>query len=175
MIYDFLKQISINTLILDASIYSDKENKEKWIGRPAATDVEIAKSEKRLGIKLPKDVTDFYKTSNGTSEILKHNFGDFTPIENIDWLKNTIPKTLINYAEMGEAYVNDLKNSIIIAGVNHVHNILIIQPYGKYKKWRYWEFAHYIPGENEFKGIENYLERLDNFLKEQVKNKNETD
>jgi hypothetical protein len=48
----------------------------------------------------------------------------------VDWLKNADAYLIECYAEMGEAYVNDLKNSIIIAGVNYCHSVLIIQPHG---------------------------------------------
>lgn len=168
-----LKSISKNATLLCPDNFSEEEKKLQWIGKSPATEIEITTAEKRLGIELPEDVKEFYKNTNGTSEILSHTFCGFDAIENIDWLKNAIPDMLIWHAEMGEAYVADLTNSIIIAGVNHVHNILIIQPYGKHKIWRYWEFATYIPGETEFKGIEKYLERINDFLKDQIKNKDE--
>jgi cell wall assembly regulator SMI1 len=168
-----LKSISINAIALNPDSYTEKEKKEQWIGKLSATDSEIAAVEKRLGINLPKDVRDFYNITNGTSEILSHTFSGFIEISKIDWLVNIQKETLEYYAEMGEAYVNDLRNSIVIAGLNHVHQILIIQPYGEQKEWRYWEFASYIPGETAFGGMEKYLERIDDFLKEQVKNKAE--
>lgn len=76
---------------------------------------------------------------------------------------------------MGEEYVADLTNSIIIAGLNYCHNVLIIQPYGIHKTWRYWEFASYIPGETPFAGIKKYLERLIDFMTDQNINKAETE
>lgn len=175
MIFKLTKNISTNAIALNAEIYSEKEKLEQWIGRVGATEEQIFETEKRLGISLPEDVKEFYKITNGTAEILSHTFSGFMPIHEIDWLKNAIPDMFTWYAEMGEAYVADLTNSIIIAGVNHVHNILIIQPHGKHKKWRYWEFATYIPGENEFKSINKYLERINDFLEEQIKNKHETE
>ena len=72
---------------------------------------------------------------------------------------------------MVENYVNHLKNSTIIAGENYPHQVLIIQPFAKNKNWQYWEFAFYIPDENPFQGIKSYLERLHDFLSEQIKNK----
>ena len=72
---------------------------------------------------------------------------------------------------MGENYVNHLKNSTIIAGENYPHQVLIIQPFAKNKNWQYWDFAFYIPGENALNGLKSYLERLDDFLTEQIKNK----
>lgn len=166
-----LQSISKNAILLNPDAFTAAEKQAQWIGKTPATDVEIAAAETRIGIKLPQDVVDFYKTSNGTSEILSHTFSGFMPLESIGWLNELIPETVENYAGISEEYGNALKNSIIIAGVNHVHNILLIQPFGAHKNWRYWEFAHYIPGENAFEGIGNYLERIDDFLKTQVINK----
>lgn len=170
-----LEKISKEAVALQPDFYSESEIKSNYIGRNPATEQEIETTEKRLGIKLPNDVVEFYKTSNGTSVILDQCFGAFEPLEKIDWLKNAIPQTIEDYCGMGEAYTNDLKNSIIIAGINYVHMVLIIQPYDSNKEWRYWEFAHYVPGETPFHSISNYLERLDDFLSDQNKNKAETE
>lgn len=172
--YKALKKISLNAILLSPDNFAEQEKQNCWIGREPSSDEAIAKAEQRLGVSLPNDVKEFYKVSNGTAEILSHTFSGFDAIEKIDWLKNAIPDIITNYAEMGETYAADLTNSIIIAGVNHVHNILIIQPHGVHKNWRYWEFTTYTPGENEFAGVEKYLDRLDDFLSEQIKNKNET-
>ena len=169
-----LKQVSANAIALNPENFSEHEKQTKWIGKLAATESEITEAEKKLGIALPDDVKEFYKISNGTSEILSHTFSGFDAIKKIDWLKNLQPETIEAYAAMGEDYENSLKNSIVISGANHVHQVVIIQPYGKYTTWRYWEFATYIPGETEFKGIEKYLERINDFLEEQIKNKAET-
>jgi cell wall assembly regulator SMI1 len=136
-----LVEISANALTLHPENYTEKEVAAKWIGTIPATNLAFAAAEKRLGTELPKDVLDLYKTTNGTAEILKQTFGGFDAIEKIDWLKNVQPQTIEAYAEMGEQYIEALNNSIFIAGVNHPHMVLIIQPYDKLKKWRYWEFA----------------------------------
>jgi cell wall assembly regulator SMI1 len=167
----YLHQISRKAIEINPENYSDTEKNEKWIGVKPATDVAIQTTQKRLGTYLPQDVIELYKTTNGTSEILTQTFGGFDPIEKIEWLKNLQPETIEAYSEMGEEYVKTLSNSIVIAGANHPHMVLIIQPNEKHKKWRYWEFAHFIPGENEFLGIEKYLDRLNDFLEEQIKNK----
>ncbi len=169
-----LLQISKEALTLNPDFFSEVEKTTLWIGRPPATGEAIVEAEKKLGVTLSNDVIELYKTSNGTSVILNQTFGAFDTIEKIDWLKNADPYLIECYAEMGEAYVNDLKNSIIIAGINYTHSVFLIQPYGEHKAWRYWEFASYIPGETTFQGIEKYLERLNDFLKDQNKNKDVT-
>jgi hypothetical protein len=168
---NYLQQISKNAITLHPKNYTDDEKSNTWIGNKPASEVDIELTEKRLSVELPQDVKDLYRETNGTSEILKQTFGGFDPVDKIDWLKNIQPETIDAYAGMGEDYVEALKNSIVIAGTNHPHMVLIIQPYGRRKKWRYWEFAGYIPGENEFFGIEKYLDRLNDFLIDQIKNK----
>jgi hypothetical protein len=174
MIKEYINQISRNAILLNTEHYSDAQKINNWIGNEPATDEAIKKAQAKLGTQLPNDVIDLYQTTNGTSEILKQTFGGFDPIETIDWLKNLQPETIEAYTAMGEEYIEALNNCILIAGANHPHSVLIIQPYGKFTKWRYWEFAHFLPGENEFKGILKYLERLNDFLEEQIKNKAET-
>ncbi len=171
MIKKIFKNLSQNAIAVSPDAFTAKEKKAQWIGRKRATKAEIEAAETRLGVKLPQDVVDFYKVTNGSSEILPHTFSGFMDIQNIGWLKDLLPQMLEDYAGMGEKYDNDLRNCIVIAGVNHVHMVLIIPPFGEYKNWRYWEFAHYIPGENAFQGIENYLERIDDFLAEQIKDR----
>jgi hypothetical protein len=171
MIQQYLKKISHHAIALDPENYSEKEVANKWIGNEPATKEGIQATEKRLGVELPQDVKDLYQETNGTSEILKQTFASFDPIDQIEWLKNLQPETIEAYEGMGKAYIKALNHSIVIAGANHPHMVLIIQPYGKRKKWRYWEFAGYIPGENEFFGIEKYLDRLSDFLADQIKNK----
>ncbi len=170
-----LQQLSANSIALYPDNFSEQEKQTQWIGNSAATEIEITEAEKRLDIKLPDDVKEFYKITNGTSEVLNQTFGGFDPIDSIDWLKNIQPETMEHYAEMGAEYVENLKYSIIIAGQNHPHQVFIIAPHGKHEEWQYWEFAHYIPGENIFEGIEKYLERLNDFLEDQIKNKSETE
>jgi hypothetical protein len=174
MIANYLKSISINAIALNPEVFSDNEKATQWIGKPAATEAEIQDAEKRIGISLPKDIIEFYKTSNGTAELLSHTFSGFIEISKIDWLKKLQPQTIVDYSGISDDLTNNLNNSIVIAGLNHVHQILIIQPYGKNSAWQYWEFASYIPGESPFNGIEQYLERIDDFLIDQVKNKETT-
>jgi SMI1 / KNR4 family (SUKH-1) len=166
-----LEQLSKEAVALNPDFFTDEEKTTKWIGRSPATDEAIANAEKKLGIKLPNDVIELYKASNGTSVILNQSKSAFIPIEQIDWLKNADAYLIECYAEMGEAYVNDLKNSIIIAGINYCHSILLIQPYGEHTTWRYWDFASYYPGEHVIEGIQKYLEELIKFLSEQNKDK----
>jgi SMI1 / KNR4 family (SUKH-1) len=172
---ELLQQISKQTLLLSKDFYSPEEVSANWIGRAPATDEAIAETKKKLGVKLPNDVVEFYKTSNGTSIISEHSFGAFLPIEKVDWLKNADAYLIECYNGMGEDYVNDLNNSIIIAGVEYVHSVLLIQPYGKHTEWRYWEFASYFPGEHPFKDMNAYLTRLVDIFDDQIQDKDEAE
>jgi hypothetical protein len=170
---ELLTQISQQAIALSPDFFTEEEKSTKWIGRNPATAEAIHEAEAKLSVTLPKDVVEFYKNSNGTSIILNQTFGGFVPIEKIDWLKNVDAYTIECYAEMGKDYVNDLSNSIIISGIGYVHNVLLIQPYGNHKEWRYWEFASYIPGESPFQGLKEYLQRLLDFLTDQKVHKDE--
>ncbi len=166
-----LKAISKKAIALSKESFSEAEIENNWIGKTPATEIAIKITEQRLGVSLPDDVKEFYKTSNGTSVVCKNTFGGFMPIEQIDWLINIQKQTLTDYSEMPERYLEDLRNVIIISGINDAHQVFIIQPYGEYTSWRYWEFAFYFPGERVIDGIKSYLERLDDFLSEQIINK----
>lgn len=172
---ELLAKISVLAIAHNPDAFTQQAKIAQSIGREPATNRAIAATEQRLKVKLPLDVIEFYQITNGTSEILSHTFGGFIEIDRVDWLINLDSEVLENYAGMGEDYLNDLKNSILIAGLNHVHQILLIQPYGKYVKWRYWEFATYLPGESEFSGICAYLERINDFLAEQTRWKAESE
>jgi SMI1 / KNR4 family (SUKH-1) len=172
---ELLISISVSAIAHNPDAFTEQEKKEQWIGREPATAGAIELTEKRLKVELPADVIEFYQITNGTSEILSQTFGEFLTIDQINWLTNVDQEVLENYAGMGEDYLVDLKNSILIAGLNHVHQILLIQPYGKFEKWRYWEFATYIPGANEFNNIEMYLDRVNVFLLDQIKWKAESE
>jgi SMI1 / KNR4 family (SUKH-1) len=172
---ELLMKISVSAIALNPDTFTEQEKAAQWIGREPASAEAIAAAEQRLNVKLPPDVIEFYKITNGTNEILSHTFSGFVAIEQIDWLTTVDQEVLENYAGMGEDYLNNLKNSILIAGINHVHQILLIQPHGKLAQWRYWEFATYIPGESEFKDMATYLDRINDFLADQIKQKAESD
>lgn len=171
---NLLEKLSKEAVILNPDFFTDEEKNTQWIGRNPATEEDIAEAEKKLGIKLPNDVIELYKASNGTSVILNQTFCAFMPIEQIDWLKNVDSGLIEAYPGITDELTNGLANSIIIAGLMYPHSVLIIPPFDKYKEWQYWEFANYVPGETPFRGIEKYLERLIDFLTDQNKNKNET-
>ncbi len=172
---ELLMTMSILAIAHNPDVFTEQEKKKQWIGREPASDEAVEFTEKRLKVKLPPDVLEFYQITNGTSEILSQVFGEFLAIDQIDWLTNIDQEVLENYAGMGEEYLKNLKNSILIAGLNHVHQILLIQPYDEFKTWRYWEFATYLPGANEFNNIEMYLDRVNDFLADQIKWKAESE
>jgi hypothetical protein len=163
-----LESISALAIQFNPAGYSKKEQKEKWIGRKPATDADVEKLEKRLGVKLPKDVVQFYEITNGSSDMLHNHFSAFLPVSKVDFLNKLDPELIDAYAENKELLV-DLERAIVIAGLGQDLQILLIPPNSKSKKWRYWEFAHYIPGESEFSKLESYLERVEEFLSEQIK------
>ncbi len=159
-----IQQLSTEAIKCNPDFFSEEEKAEQWIGRNPASNEAIVDAEKKLDIKLPDDVIELYKVSNGTSVILNQTLSGFMPIEQIDWLKNADSYLIECYVGISEELTKDLENSIIIAGINYCHNVFLIQPYGEHKEWRYWEFASYYPGQVPFDGIQKYLKKLVDFL-----------
>lgn len=166
-----LKEISKKTLLLNDFDFSDEQVKTKWLGTLVAQDKEICDTEKRLEIKLPGDYLEFLKISNGFPQTSSISCS-FLSIDKIDYLK-TLDEDLVeiwskneDLKEVGEA----LTSSILIGGLNEEQQFLIIPPSEKVSKWRYWKFASWIPGEEEFTSLKEYFESDLSFLKEQTKN-----
>ena len=95
----------------------------------------------------------------------------FLPVDKVDYLIN-IDEDLVeiwnNHSDLnniGQA----LSESLLIGGLNEEQYFLLIPPNSAINKWRYWEFASWIPGENEFKNLKDYLKSELSFLKEQTR------
>lgn len=140
--------------------YSLDEIESNWIGANPAQIKDIEEKEKELKVKFPDDykellqITNGFKTSNDTIE------PSFLEINEVDYLKNIVPFLIECY----EDTLPELEDSILIAGKVEEQKFLLIPPSNKIKEWRYWKFANWIPGEEEFDGINAYLEYVINFL-----------
>lgn len=163
-----LYQISELALKLKDIEFSNSQVDNQWLGEEPAFDSVILDVENRLKVQLPNDYREFLLITNGfaaPNEIEP----TFLPIERVDYLKN-IDNELIEIwtrdgiSETGE----ELKKSILIGGIDEEQYFLIIPPDSKNLKWRYWKFASWIPGEEEYKSLYNYFEDVSDFLKQQM-------
>lgn len=126
----------------------------------------ILKVEQKLGVTLPEDYKEFLNFSNGLSatDVVEPTF---LPIEEIDYLKNIETYTIEGFSIEGiEDIGKQLEQSILIAGKDEEQYFLLIPPNQDYKKWKYWKFAAWIPGEHEFNNLEAYFSETLSFLEE---------
>jgi len=133
----------------------------QWLGFEPVTTEQIAKTEKRLNIELPEDYKMFLQTTNG---FIAPNSVEpsFMKIEEIDYLKN-IDKFAI------EAYnLPELENSILVAGKDEEQYFLLIPPMNENEKWKYWKFANWMAGEQEFANLETYLKDVLKFSEKRI-------
>jgi RNA polymerase subunit RPABC4/transcription elongation factor Spt4 len=116
--------------------FSREQIENNWLGTIPATEKQISETEKKLGIKLPKDYIDFIKVTNGFSAPNDVE-PSFENIENIDFLKNIEPFAIEAYS-----YLSELKNAILIAGIEEEQYFLLIPPESENEEWKYWKFAN---------------------------------
>ena len=170
---ELLKQISIKAISLGDFEYSERQFKDKWLGFTGASQVAIANLEKRLDITLPEDYKSFLLLTNGFCATTGIDIS-FEPINKVDYLKNFehFKESLSFYDEIGESQEisAQFKNSIIIGGIEEEQSFLLLPPNGN-NKWRYWRFANWIPGENEFENLEAHFEEVLEFLDDTIQEK----
>lgn len=161
---ELLYQISKTAIEIGDLNFSSEQIQSIWLGNKiGATDFEINLKEKDLGVKLPKDYIEFIKLTNGFSSPNDVEVS-FSPIHNIGYLKN-LDKELVDIwkqeiNEIGEF----LSRSILIGGINEEQKFLLIPPKDKNEDWKYWKFASWIPGEEEYNNLEDYFESVLDFL-----------
>lgn len=145
--------------------YSLAEIESEWIGSIPAKTEEIKKKENELNIKFPNDykellqITNGFKTSNDSIE------PSFIRIDEVDYLKNIFPFIIECY----EDTIPELELSILIAGKHEEQQFLLIPPNRRAIEWKYWKFANWIPGEEEFDGIKSYLKDVISSLTKEEK------
>jgi hypothetical protein len=168
--HKILKEISERAILLNEFEFPEVNVQTKWLGADAASKKEIEKTEKRLQIKLPDDYINFISSTNGFPAVT--NVGiTFLPIEKIDYLKNLDISLIEIWSEFEELKETSLalEKSILVGGLDEEQSFLLIPPYDKHKKWRYWHFAAWNPGEWPFKSLDAYFQHELKFLKKETK------
>jgi len=131
----------------------------QWIGFDSAKTENIKDAEKKLKIILPEDYKKFIQMTNGFSAPNSVEPA-FMQVEEIDYLKN------IDTGGIIEAYnMPELENSILVAGKDEEQYFLLIPPKDENSKWRYWKFANWIPGKEEYENLELYFRDVLEFCK----------
>lgn len=135
--------------------YSAQEIESVWIGNPPANVEHIEKIEQKFKIILPEDykklllVANGFKAPNGVEP-------SFLSIEKIDYLKNISPFLIECY----EDSFPELEDCILIAGKDEEQQFLLLPPKNQAQDWRYWKFANWIPGVEEYNNLEDYFKTV---------------
>ncbi len=149
---NLLKKLFEKSIELGDIEYSEKEINSTWIGNSPTTKEMINKVEEKLKASFPEDykelllITNGFKTSNNAVE------PSFMKIGEVDYLKNIDPFVVECY----EDTLEELSESILIGGRDEEQYFLIIPPKDEKENWRYWKFANWIPGEEEYKDLGNW-------------------
>tara|TARA_R100001230_G_C5568225_1_gene90748 strand:- start:113 stop:625 length:513 start_codon:yes stop_codon:yes gene_type:complete len=165
---ELLKLISERAIELADFDFTQEQTKNKWLGTLPASEDEIKLTEKRLGIELPADFKLFLSITNGFSAPNDIE-PTFVPISKIDFLKNIDSFIIEAYSIDGiENIGKELEKSIIIGGLNQEQYFLLIPPNSKKEFWKYWKFANWYPGEEEYENLESYFSEVLKFMNEQI-------
>ncbi|RZL35813.1 MAG: SMI1/KNR4 family protein [Pedobacter sp.] len=161
-----LKKISETAIRQGMFTFSDDQKKSKWLGNEPATKEEIELTEARLGIQLPDDYKAFLLTTNGFASPNEHVEPSFAKVSEIGFLKDIDPKIIEDWLVHDESFdiVVQLSRSILVGGLNEEQYFLLIPPVIENGDWKYWKFASWIPGEDDYEGLENYFINALDFL-----------
>jgi hypothetical protein len=135
--------------------------KSRWLGYTPAKQSIIKATQQRLGISLPEDYKAFLLTTNGFRPTGSTDVS-FLPVEKIGWLRD-LDGQLVEIA--GQPMDKDdsarsagFQRSILIGGLNEEQQFLLVPPGGADKKWQYWFFASWLPGQRAYPSFRFYLE-----------------
>ncbi|MFI5161419.1 MAG: SMI1/KNR4 family protein [Sphingobacteriales bacterium] len=161
-----LKEISIIAIPLNRSVFTDEQKSLQWLGSQPASRAAIALAERRLNTDLPEDYLKFLLITNGFFTPCDSTEPTFENVSKIDYLKNVDPFLIEIWQQ--EPLIEEgrkLARSIVVAGLNDEQYFLLIPPDVDNKKWEYWKFASWIPGEESYNGLESYFVSVLDFIK----------
>ena len=165
-----LKEISRTSIIRGDFEFPESLVQGNWLGYEPATDEQIVDVEKRLGLILPDDYKTFLKLCNGF-HAPNGVEPSFLSTDKIDYLEKLDPDLTRIWTETGNMETgNELRRSILVAGLYEEQYFLLIPP-GNKLGWRYWKFASWIPGEQEYDDLVSYWKDVLEFNREQVAEK----
>ncbi|WP_235855726.1 SMI1/KNR4 family protein [Flagellimonas aequoris] len=148
--------------------FSKSHRDNQWLGNEPVEESKILEVESKLNVQLPNDYKEFLLISNGfaaTNDIEPA----FLPIEEVDYLKKLDNELIEIWTRDGIPEIGEqLSKSIVVGGVMEEQYFLILPPDSKNPKWRYWKFASWIPGEEEYTSLNNYFESVLDFLNQLI-------
>ncbi|HEY1872536.1 MAG TPA: SMI1/KNR4 family protein, partial [Chitinophagaceae bacterium] len=163
---DRISKLAIEQSTID---FSDEILRAKTLGRTPATTAEIKATEQRLKVSFPDDYKKFLLASNGF-ENFSYTGVTLSFIDKVDFLVNVDEQLVDIWADsmddVVDGFGDKLKSSIVIGGLEEEQQLLLIPLPNK--KWEYWHFSSWNPGEVVYESfrfyVEDELQRLeDNF------------
>ena len=159
----------------NSALITDEQRAAKWLGKPGATEAELAQLEERLQQQLPPSYRSFLATSNGFGPI-SYFIYDLYPAAEVDWL-TTKDALLVELWEKDpppaegpeladERYLAYDESQI--AGVirqGHMRQCLMISDWGDAGflalnpaiqhegEWEAWHFANWFPGARRYRSF----------------------
>ena len=169
---NLIKKLFEKSIELGDVKYSEKEVNTNWIGNPPTSKGRIKVVEQKLEVAFPDDYKELVLIANGFKTSTYSVEPSFLPIEEVEYFRKLYPDVPEMFRggnkEFDEIGIN-LEKSIVIAGVNEEQQFLIIPPEDKNANWKYWKFANWIPGEEEYEDLKEYLKSVIEFLEETIK------
>jgi SMI1 / KNR4 family (SUKH-1) len=165
-----LQEISRRALLLNEYDFTEEQQRSKWLGSTSSSDEDIEIAKTSLQTSLPDDYVEFLKITNGFPQCVSTGV-TFLPVHKVDYLIN-IDEDLVeiwNHHSEFDDTGQGLSESLVIGGLNEDQYLLLVPPNAKYKEWRYWKFASWIPGAEKFQNLKDYLESELKFLKQLTK------
>ena len=165
-----LKTLFEKSITLGDQEYTNEQINSKWLGGIPATKGEIKNTEERLGLNLPLDYIELVTIANGFLTCSNSVEPSFQNISDIDFYKNFQWNVIDTWKEMGDttSIVTQLENAIMIGGLNDEQQFLLIPPSRESGKWKYWKFAMWIPGEEDYNNLNEYFNSIIEFLDEEI-------
>ena len=164
--HELLKKLSDFAVSYAPDMFTDTEQRTKWIGRSPAESAVIAAAEQRLGLQLPEDYKAFLMNSNGFPEIPLMN-PSLLPVEKINLLEgssrdffNIIKNESVNESDPVESGTEKVIG--IGQPMEDIEVWMIFSP-TKDEKWQCWYVDKY--GETRYNSfryfIEDQIQQLD--------------
>jgi cell wall assembly regulator SMI1 len=159
MMENLLIDISEKAIKSEDFNFTSEQIENNWLGNIPASEKQIFEAENKLGVKFPEDYKEFLRITNGFSAPNDVE-PSFEEIEKIDYLKN-IDESIIETYNLVE-----LEHAIIVGGISEEQYFLLLPPKTENEKWKYWKFANWIPGEEQYSNLKDYFREVLNFITE---------
>ncbi len=179
---DFSQQITNDESFIrgnSSALLTDEQRETKWLGKPGATELELAQLEERLRCTLPPSYRDFLAASNGFGPIGYFIYNLYAVAE-VDWLVNLDPEIVEIWEEAPPVDAPELADKPYLRydgnqfegalRPGHMRQCLMISDWGdagflalnpaqQYEgEWEAWHFANWHPGAVRYRSFAELMQ-----------------